>query len=256
MSDISLSSLTATDYGMNLDNIGEMLAGGALGIAGGASSSAPTFGMSDETQEAGSRGMFYAYLFLSLIILIVVNYQAFVSLKKENEEDGEKQGSADYAIKVTISVLSAVLWLAALYCGFSEKDGTDFWAKLLIMMTGFFQLSLLMFSRSGTDLDPAKAFGYNCSIFLILLQVGFGVMSIPTMNTQITEGAFRNTMVSRGAQGMNQMYDNSIGATGRAIGDYGAAISDGNKTIAARREARKSAATSQAGGNYGLISRN
>ena len=268
MSDISLSSLTATDHGMNLDNIGEMIAGGAYSMMGGASSNMP-YDFAQETQDTASRSMFYAYLFLSLIILVVVNYQAFSSLKKENEEDGKKQGSATYAIKVTLAVLAAILWLVALYCGFSEKAGTDFWAKLLIMVTGFFQLSLLMYSRAGTDLDNAKAFGYNCSIFLILLQVGFGVMSIPTMNNQITSGAFKGTMVSRGAQGMNRMYDsstqgmnrmydNSVGATSRAWNDNVEGQKEASRVVAQRREARRApvAGQAQSGGNYGLISRN
>jgi hypothetical protein len=239
MSDRSLSSLSATDHRINLDNIGEMITGGAYSMMGGESNNPYNF--SKKTQDLSSRSMFYGYLFLSLIILIIVNYQAFVSLKEENEEDGNDEGSATYAIKVTLAVFTAILWIASLYCGFSENPGTDFWAKLLIMMTGFFQLSLLMYSRAGTGLVNVKAFGYNCSIFLILLQVGFGVMSIPTMNVQISTGAFKDTIVARGYQGMNRMYDNSIGEAGRTFRDIREGVNKGTQHFGERYRDRQNA---------------
>jgi hypothetical protein len=159
---------------------------------------------SDSTKKNTSQIMFYTYIILSIIVTVVVGVQAFKTLKNDGS-DGSGETSAKTGIKWTLYTLSILLWIAALYCGLSDKPNTDFWAKVLILIMGFFQLSIMMWSRDNAALNTGDNFGYNCTLFLILLQIGFGTISIPGLSKAVTVGAFKDTWVSDGVNNINRL---------------------------------------------------
>lgn len=192
---------------LNLSTVGETIAGGIYNTAGGAGLfNVYDSNLSDPTKKKTSQAMFYTYIILSVIVTVVIGVQAFKTLQSDSS-DGSGDTSAKTGIKWTLYVMTILLWIAALYCGISDKPNTDFWAKILILIMGFFQLSIMMWSRDNSALDTGDNFGYNCTIFLILLQVGFGTISIPGLSRSVTDGAFKNTWVSDGVNNVNNVFN-------------------------------------------------
>lgn len=206
MSNLNLTSL---DSSVNMDNIGNMLADGLYNMAGGARF-VDDLGISNDAKKGASVGMFIFYIILSLTIISITGYQAFKSLP-ENEKGETKWKKWS---KITLYVVIVIAWLATLYCGFSSRPRTEFWAKILVMLTGFLQLALMMWSRSGEALDDKEAFFYNCTLFLILLQVGVGAASVPSMSDTAADMGTNAPFGRFSRSAMGPMSSSSIPRTG------------------------------------------
>jgi hypothetical protein len=195
---------------LNLSTIGGTIAGGIYNTTGGSGLfNVYDSNFSEQTKKNTSQAMFYTYIILSIIVTVVVGVQAFKTLQNDSSDGSDDSGDtpAKTGIKWTLYIMTMLLWIAALYCGLSEKPNTDFWAKILILIMGFFQLSIMMWSRDNSALNTGDTFGYNCTIFLILLQVGFGTISIPGLSKSVTDGAFKNTWVSDGVNNINNAFN-------------------------------------------------
>lgn len=190
-----------------------------------------------DSDKKRSMSIFITYICLSLVLLIIICVQVFLTLKNADpaEQETDTSGmSAKTGINIALIVISLLTWGAAIILGFSQSANTELWAKIMIVVTTFLQVGALMYARGNFTLTTAQQVGYNITILLTFANIGFGVIGVP------------NVYQALGVNSVEQVTSNKLSSLSTSLANASTAVTNASNTTNAAAPATNAATNTTA----------
>lgn len=143
-------------------------------------------------QGDAAKGIFWTFVILSVIMSVVVGVQAFKTLPDTDtistDQDGDMvlvesdEGSTENKFKIAFFVTGLLSLAVGVLLGFSDNSKTAMWSRIMVMLGTGLEVISLMLARKNKNLSSLKQAGYNVTIVLLLLQIGFGTLGVSNIN--------------------------------------------------------------------------